>query len=294
MKKQSFFRTGEIAIGPYIRLHILLLPLCAASIWGNYWKLFAISWAAALCHETAHIIAGKCLGIAVNGITLLPFGVCARLKDPLIKSPVREMLMAAAGPLCNLFLAAALYLLYRRFPLDWLPYAITVNLAIMGINLLPCLPLDGGRMLRAVLTLGSDVITAGQTALRISRFISVLLVCLSIFLLLTARFHFSLILIGVFLLGNFCSEQRNFSKQTIREILYFKEKLEKSSLSRTTVLTAYAKLPARVFLRQLSYHRYYVIQVVDDNQRIIKTITESQLLDALLHQSIRITLGEIR
>ncbi|MBE5040389.1 M50 family metallopeptidase [Ructibacterium gallinarum] len=293
MRKRFFSHAGEIPIGHYIRLHVLLLPLCAASIWGNYWQLFSISWITALCHEAAHIIAGKCLGIDVSGITLLPFGVCARLKEPFIKSPAKEIIMASAGPLCNCIIAIALYCIYRLLPFAWIPYAITVNLAIMGMNLLPCLPLDGGRILRAALTLGSDAITAGQTTLRISRFFSAVLLCISGLLLITAQFNFSLILIGVFLLGNLYSEQRNFSKQTIREILYYKEKLEENTLNRTTTLTAYAKLPARMLLRHLSYHRYYIIQVVDEHQRIIKTVTESQILDALLHQSIRITLGEI-
>lgn len=284
---------GELCLGKYLRIHLLLLPLGAAAYWGNYFGLFAVSWVSALCHETAHILAGKRLGVPIAGVSLLPFGVCARLSHPVIKIPSHEILMALAGPLSNLILAALFWVLGQQFPSDLAQYGTAANLAMFCLNLLPCLPLDGGRILRACLTLGSDALTAWRTTLRISRAVSVCLLAGAVLLLLTSQFNFSLILIGVFLLGNLCGEQKSISQQALREILYYKEKLEREQLNRTSILTAYADLPARRLLRRLSYHRYYTIQVVDDRQKVVNVLTESQILNALLHQSIRITLGEI-
>ena len=293
MRSRLITPTGELCLGKYLRVHLLLLPLAAAAYLGNYFGLFAVSWISALCHETAHILAGKRLGVPVSGISLLPFGVCARLRQPVIKIPSHEILMALAGPFCNLILAALFWALGQWVPCDLAQYGTAANLAMLCLNLLPCLPLDGGRILRACLTLGSDALTAWRTTLRVSRLVSVCLLTGAVLLLLTAQFNFSLILIGVFLLGNLCGEQKSISQQALREILYYKEKLEREQLNRTSTLTAYADLPARRLLHRLSYHRYYTIQVVDEQQRVIKTLTESQVLNALLHRSIRITLGEI-
>jgi CBS-domain-containing membrane protein len=69
--------------------------------------------------------------------------------------------------------------------------------------------------------------------------------------------------------------------------------LDADALNHTVIFTACDTLPARKLLRKLSYHRYCIIQVVDKNQKIISTLTESQVLHAVLHDSIRITLGEI-
>lgn len=223
---------GELCLGKYLRIHLLLLPLGAAAYWGNYFGLFAISWVSALCHETAHILAGKRLGVPIAGVSLLPFGVCARLSQPVIKIPSHEILMVLAGPLSNLILAALFWVLGQQFPSDLAQYGTAANLAMFCLNLLPCLPLDGGRILRACLTLGSDALTAWRTTLRISRAVSVCLLAGAVLLLLTSQFNFSLILIGVFLLGNLCGEQKSISQQALREILYYKEKLEREQLNR--------------------------------------------------------------
>lgn len=283
----------ELSIGPSLRIHLLLpLLFLSAYLW-NYLPLFLISWGLALLHEGAHLWTGTRLGIVFSGITLLPFGVCARLKDPIVKSPAKEVLTALSGPIVNLLLGLLFWYLLTAFPSEHLRYAMVSSVSLGLLNLLPCLPLDGGRILRASLTRCTDAITAWQVTARISRILAVLILGASVYLLLTSAFQFSLLFIGVFLLGNLASEQKGISHQALRELLYYKEKPAQDSFTRTDFLSAYSDVPARRLLRKLSYHKYYCIQVLDENQTIQKTLTESEILDALLNQSIRITLGEI-
>lgn len=287
---------GKLSFGEKFRLeiHFLLFPLILAAYLGNYLHLFAISWGSAFLHELCHIWVGKKLGIKVSGITLMPFGCCVPLKNPMIKSPVNETLMALAGPCMNGVLAILFSLSYSQFPHPAVAYGIYVNLALGALNLLPCLPLDGGRIFRAVLTLGSDFLTAYRYTLKLSKFFVFLLLSIGVLLLVTAKFQFSLLLIGTFLLGNLFTEQKNISRQTLEDLLYYERKLDANVLNHTIILTASEALPARKLLRKLSYHRYCIIKVVDKNQRVIKTLTESQVLHALFQDSIRITLGEIK
>ncbi len=288
----SITSTGNILIGKS-SFHLLLPLLFFTAYLGNYLLPFLLCWGIAFLHESAHIFVGTRLSIPVSGIGIHPFGISARLKDPVIKSPVKEILMALAGPLFNLLLALLCEILYKKWQTEWLSYTKDASLILGIFNLLPCLPLDGGRILRAILTLGSDAITAWQTTLRISRIITIALFIMAVVLLLTAPFQFSLLLISVFLLGNLCNEEKSISHQTLRELLYYKEKPEREGFSPTAVLTAYENLPARKLLRKLSYHKYYQVQVLDENQNIVTTLTESQILDALLNRGIRIKLGEI-
>ncbi len=272
----------------------MLLPLLfLTAYFGDYLLAFSLCWGIAFLHETSHILVSFGLGIPITGIGIHPFGISARLKDPIIKSPLKEILIAFTGPFVNFFLSFVLFLVYQIYPREWLWYSQNASLAMGLFNLIPCLPLDGGRILRAILTLGSDALSAWQTALRLSRFVSIFLFSIGIFLLLTTPFQFSLLMISAFLLGNLCLEEKSISHQALREILYYKEKPEREALNPTSVLTAYQSLPARKLLRKLSYHKYYQIQVLDDNQNIVGTLTESQILDALLNQGIRIKLGEI-
>ncbi len=276
-----------------IQIHLLLIPLLIAAYLGNYFSMFIISWGSACLHELTHIIIGKRLGISVSGIMFLPFGVCAPLKHPIIKQPAREILMAIVGPVCNLLLASVFAYLYKHAPSPLLLYGKNANLGMALLNLLPCLPLDGGRILRASLALSTDSFSAYRITASISRMIAVVLFVIGSLLLMTARFQFSLLMIGAFLLGNLCTEQRNISRQTLEELLYHNKKLDKNALNTTMVLTAYPHLSARSLLRKLSYHRYCMIHVVDKNRQLLYTLTEDEILHALLHRSIRITLEEI-
>ncbi len=283
----------ELPLGKKVRIHLLLPLLFLSAYLGGYLLFFAVSWGLALLHELAHLLVGRSLGISFSGVTFLPFGVCAKLKDPIIKSPAKEILTALAGPLSSMVLSLLFGVLSKVYPTELLSYTSLSAFALGALNLLPCLPLDGGRILRALLTLSSDAISAWQTTARISRWIALCLLGLALYFFLTSSFQFSLLLIGIFLMGNLITEERSISHQALRELLCYKEKPERDSFTRTDLLTAYQDFPARKILRKLSYHKYYTIQVLDQNQVPIKTLTESQVLDAILTKGIRITLGEI-
>lgn len=110
--------------------------------------------AIALCvHETAHLAAAKLCGVAIQEIRILPFGGSARMENP-YRLPLREILpVAAAGPAANLLLALCLAalvfwgLLNAASARQW----IQPNLVLCLFNLLPVLPLDGGRILFCLL-----------------------------------------------------------------------------------------------------------------------------------------------
>lgn len=92
------------------------------------------------------------LGFRVLEIELAPFGGVARIAG-LEDRPGAEALVALAGPAANLLLAMAACLACQLWPMlaGDLAGFIALNLCLCGFNLLPALPLDGGRLLRAAL-----------------------------------------------------------------------------------------------------------------------------------------------
>ena len=286
-------KCGQLWLGEKVSINPLLILLLVTAYLGKYFTFFLISWVIAAVHEITHIMVGKRLGIEFSGISVQPFGMCARLKKPIIKSPTREIITALSGPICNFVIFLCCLLIKEYSEKEYLDYTIFASASMGVINLLPCLPLDGGRVLRAILTIGSDAISAYQTTMRISRVVSLIILSVGVYLLLTATFQFSLILIGVFLVGNLCTEQKNISHQTLREILYCKEKLEPDKLNNASLLVANQSLPARVILRKLSYHKFYIVEVLDKNKNVVAHLTESRILESVLNNSVRITLGDI-
>ncbi len=284
-----------LKITPFFRINILFFPVLAASILGGYFSAFALSYICAFFHEMTHIATARCLGVGISHMEILPFGVCARLKSSIIKNPLHEIAVALSGPLFNIIVAFVTHFICRAYNLnsERLSYFFYCNTAMALVNFIPALPLDGGRVLRAVLTLKAGAVYAYNSAVKMSRIPILLLLILSVYLLLTRRFNFSFILIGVFLLCNLCTEQKNISKLALREMLDFEDKLKDMDMNRTTVITAHKTTPARKILRRLSYNSYNIIHVVDDKLRVAKTLTEGQLIRALTQQGIRVTLDDI-
>lgn len=284
-----------LKITSFFRINILFFPVFIASILGRYFPAFAISYLCALLHEGTHIAVAHRLGVEISHMEILPFGVCARLKCSIIKNPLHEIAVALSGPLFNITVAFVTYFICRAYSLnsELLSYFFYCNTAMALVNFIPALPLDGGRVLKAYLTTKAGAVYAYNFTVKISRVPILLLLFLSIYFLLTRRFNFSFILIGVFLLGNLCTEQKNISKLALREMLDFEDKLTNSDMHRTNVVTAHKTTPARKILRYLSYNRYNIIHVVDDKLRVSKILTEGQLIKALTQQGIRVTLDDI-
>ena len=110
-------------------------------------------YASVLVHELSHSVVARAFGLPVRRILLYPLGGFSEIeREP--PTPGREFVVSAAGPLLSLALAAGGFGLGRLLHPSGVPGALLsqlvwANLLIGGFNLLPGLPLDGGRMLRA-------------------------------------------------------------------------------------------------------------------------------------------------
>jgi Zn-dependent protease len=110
-------------------------------------------YASVLVHELSHSLVARGFGLPVRRILLYPLGGFSEIEqEP--PTPGREFLVSAAGPAISLALAAGAYALTRVVPGDGVLHVLLVylgfaNLLVGVFNLLPGLPLDGGRMLRA-------------------------------------------------------------------------------------------------------------------------------------------------
>jgi Zn-dependent protease/CBS domain-containing protein len=129
-------------------------------------------FASLILHELAHSLVARRFGLGVGGITLFLFGGVAELeREP--QSAVSEFWIAVAGPAMSFSLALVFRLLDGAVALAGasdllvalIAYLAAINLVLAIFNLLPAFPLDGGRVLRAVLWhLRGDLLAATRTA----------------------------------------------------------------------------------------------------------------------------------
>lgn len=144
-KLLNFFNKFEVS--PFATIFILLTLLT------NSYKLFYIYFMITFIHELGHIIAASLLKLKIGKIKLLAIGFNAEIDDLDYTSSLKEFLIAIAGPL-TYFVSA--YLLQYLYQIDFISYnalkqAQTINKYNLVFNLLPIIPLDGGRILKIII-----------------------------------------------------------------------------------------------------------------------------------------------
>jgi Zn-dependent protease/CBS domain-containing protein len=150
----------------------------------TYWIMGVTSalllFAAVLVHEFGHALTARRFGVETKQIVLFLFGGVAQIADE-PPTPRAEFLVAAAGPATSLVLAVACRLiepLLGTRPLGVIMhYLATVNLLLAGFNLVPGFPLDGGRILRALLWARTGSLQrATRTAARTGQLVAMLFI----------------------------------------------------------------------------------------------------------------------
>ena len=185
------WKIGELAgIGIYVHATFWLLILFI--LYGNWRQGQNLSTALSgvvfvlaifgciVLHELGHALTARKYGIRTRDITLLPIGGLARL-ERMPDDPRQELWVALAGPAVNVVIAAALFLLVTAGGMqpdiadfkwtggDFLNKLMAVNIWLVGFNLLPAFPMDGGRVLRALLAQRMEYVQATRLAARIGQ-----------------------------------------------------------------------------------------------------------------------------
>lgn len=137
-----------------IRLHAATLIMAVYMMLLGQGRTLAWSMLSILLHEGAHALAACLFGASPQAIEITPLGAMMRLEDESRLSSGKRILMLAAGPAVTLGLCGCAWILASHRLLDISVCAVLfrVNAGFLLMNLLPCLPLDGGRILHSLLT----------------------------------------------------------------------------------------------------------------------------------------------
>jgi Zn-dependent protease len=141
-----------------------------------------------LLHELGHALTARRFGINTHDITLYPIGGVARL-ERMPRAPGAELLIALAGPAVNFAIVLGLIAIFFLggdllspflWPVLFLQQVLVVNLVLGVFNLIPAFPMDGGRVLRALLSGWLGRLRATMAAARVGRALAVLFGILSL------------------------------------------------------------------------------------------------------------------
>jgi Zn-dependent protease len=231
-------------------------------------------------HEFGHAFAARHYGIETRDITLLPIGGLARL-ERMPDKPREEVVVALAGPAVNVVIAAALALfigLNRGWPdphvmeETGLPLAFrlfAVNVWLVLFNMIPAFPMDGGRVLRAVLAMRMNYARATQVAASIGQGIAFL------FFIVGLWWNPMLLLIAVFIYFGANSEAALAQMKTISKDL----RVSAAMMTEFQTLPLHATLhEATEALLRTSQHEF---PITDDTGKVHGILTRDEMIAGL-------------
>lgn len=193
------FRIATVA-GIEVRIHVTFLLILGvfallfahdggleAAVFGTLF--FLALFLCVVLHEFGHAFAAKAYGIRTPDITLYPIGGVARL-ERMPTSPWHELVIALAGPAVNVAIAGFLWiavvrgytfadLFDPRMDEDFWSGLLRINVFLVLFNMIPAFPMDGGRVVRALLATRLPYATATMIAARIGQVLAVAFVVAS-------------------------------------------------------------------------------------------------------------------
>lgn len=277
--------------GTTVRIHVTFL-LLLAWIWLDSYFAHGLSAASrtlvfvvavfgcVVAHEFGHVLVARVFGIGTPDITLYPFGGIARL-NTMPQEPVREFLIAIAGPAVNVVIAAAL-LLFAGGALSFADVAAlpdeatslatklaTTNIVLAVFNLIPAFPMDGGRLLRAVLATRLSFERATRIAATTGHFIALAFAIIGLFT------NPMLIVIAIFIYFAATAEMQATAVRAFSVDM---------PVTRA-MITEFATLPSRASVADaveiLLRTSQRVIPAVDDGGKVVGGIEIANVLHAL-------------
>ena len=165
------WRIGRLLGFPIeLNLSFLLLLGLVFVVYGGFVGVFVVglAFASVLLHELGHAVVARRLGVHVAGIELGFLGGAAKMQN-LPTRANHELMIAAAGPAVSVVLGAAGLGLGALLGVELLTLVGWINLVIAGFNLIPALPMDGGRILRALLSKRLPFVRATDLSVTIAR-----------------------------------------------------------------------------------------------------------------------------
>jgi len=243
-------------------------------------------------HELGHALTAQRYGINTKMITLLPIGGVASL-ERMPEDPKKELLIAVAGPAVNVVIALLLWLVLpslsasfsqeffqRITPANFLYMLLLVNVMLVVFNAIPAFPMDGGRVLRALLAFKLGRVRATQLAANLGQLIALIFIFIGFF---NNPF---LILIGAFVFFGAYSEN-----MIVQHLDFLRGHSVREGMM-THFVTLAPTETVREALNKLltgAEHEF----VVEENGAVVGTLTRSQLIQAVKEEKMQTPVTEI-
>ncbi|UZW12676.1 M50 family metallopeptidase [Clostridium pasteurianum] len=243
-------------------------------------------------HEFTHYFVARYFGFKSGNVEILPFGAVLTVNDFEEASFKEDLIISLSGPIFNLVLAVIFYIVYLYFHNTIINSLFLTNAALGVFNLVPALPLDGGRIFRNLM--------ARKIRYRLANFIIIIVsICIGsafmlyyIYCFFRGQMNLSFGIIALYIIIYSFREKERIAYIIMSDIIKKKFKFIKRGYIENKSFSIYSKNDLLKALSLVEKNKYNIFTVLDDELRVIDIIYEEEILEALKSYG-NITLEEL-
>lgn len=268
-----------------LRVHWLFVVMLLISAAAGYYIEALILVGSLIAHEIAHLSVAWVLGVEVEELALTPFGGMARMDSVLQVDPQAETSVALAGPFQSFFLAGLTLFVTGGDIWDdrLVQFCFEINANLAFFNLIPALPLDGGRAMRGLLAQRWGYRSVTRWMSWSGRLCGAAMAIVALVPLMRDGNLLATPLVGgIFLLLNAGREVEEAAFAAYRQLLRKRERMTQRGIVVARQLVAVEGTRLQDLLEQLTVRQYHTILVVDRHLRPLGTLYETSLMDAFV------------
>lgn len=275
-----------VLFGIPLRMHAAFPVLMASAIFLGHGRVLVAMLVSLTAHEAAHALAARAMGQRFEAIELMPFGGVAQMRTVLAIRPMEECIIAVAGPIASLALSMGLALSGATGP--FVRELIRSNVSLMLFNLLPALPLDGGRALRAICGIRMGRPRATNLFVRVGVCLGALVISLGVWAAVRGVINPMLFLTGVYLIYAAIKEKETLAAACVEALYGRAARLRREGTLPVRWLATPNDMPPERLITRLTAGSYHLFVLVDDQMRQVDVVDEGELL----HRAFAVRIGE--
>lgn len=268
-----------------INIKLSFFIVAGILIFLDFRKEFLMIFFTVTIHELSHVIVARLFGLKTDRIIITPLGEIAEITNLSMACKNKRILIILAGPAINFIIALVLLLADET---SFYTFA-RINLCIACFNLLPVYPLDGGRLLQAVLSEKTGVLNANRIVINSSFFISIIMIFTGVIQAVLMPYNISLLCIGIYL------NKTNRKEHLFLTFEFYKSVIRKKNTSHFLPIKEYVidndAMIKRV-IERINYDCYMIVNV-RENGVIRGKITEDEISNFIQLKGINYSIGEI-
>lgn len=265
----------------WIKINLLFLPLCVV-MYLILGPMFALGYLCAIfLHEVFHVLMARALGFKDTYVVLSYYGCKGEIAGLDCCEMSSELPIAAAGPLFSLVCAVLFSLLSQVLYFWYYPIMgfAAANLVLGCFNLLPALPLDGGRILRSLVCAVLPREKGTRLCVNISIAIGIAFIAAFLYFAFYRQYKVFLVVIGLFIILGARSELRNLCKYRVGIMEHLDKLQARPRRIRRVAVSFEDDLKSAVSM--FKDDCFNVVDVVTKDGKINRTLTEIELIKEL-------------